>query len=94
VPRRKHKAREVVGAGRPVRAVGFQRVESWRGDDWVVRGVQAGGSSKQYRCPGCDHEVAVGVSHVVVWRADGVEGLAGRRHWHSACWRRRDSVRR
>jgi len=94
LPRRKSKAREAVGAGRPVRAVGYQRVDTWGGEEWVVRGVQAGGSTKEYRCPGCDHEVAIGVAHVVVWRADRPEGVAARRHWHTPCWRRRDVAQR
>lgn len=40
---------------------------------------------KSYRCPGCDHEVAVGQPHVVVWPEEMVDD---RRHWHTTCWRR------
>jgi len=40
---------------------------------------------KVYRCPGCDHEIRAGVSHlVVVPQGDP----ASRRHWHTECWRR------
>lgn len=46
-----------------------------------VRQVQG---DKPYRCPGCDHEVRSGLSHlVVVPLADPDE----RRHWHTECWR-------
>jgi hypothetical protein len=67
---------------------------------WVVRTVSAAGATKPYRCPGCDHEIAAGVPHVVVWPADdrhsGAAGFAtpygrieDRRHWHTACWNAR-----
>lgn len=40
---------------------------------------------KPYRCPGCDHEIRAGVSHLVaIPREDPDE----RRHWHTECWRR------
>jgi hypothetical protein len=36
-------------------------------------------------------EVVPGTAHTVSWRADGIMGeaddLAGRRHWHTHCWR-------
>lgn len=43
---------------------------------------------KVYRCPGCDHEIAIGVAHVVVWPAEGnpESGMEDRRHWHTPCW--------
>jgi len=42
-------------------------------------------SDKVYRCPGCDHEIRRGVSHLVVVPQ---HDLAERRHWHAECWRR------
>jgi hypothetical protein len=55
-------------------------------DDAVdVRHVQPYEARKVYRCPGCDHEIGVGIGHeVVVPRADP----ARRRHWHTGCWYR------
>lgn len=40
---------------------------------------------KEYRCPGCDHEIRAGVEHVVAWRLGEDEH---RRHWHTGCWQR------
>lgn len=59
---------------------------------WVVRSVPGAAASKRYRCPGCAREIAPGVAHLVAWPAE--PGLLGgtvdeRRHWHTACWRRR-----
>ena len=54
-------------------------------NEWVVRPVSGQASEKEYRCPGCDHVVAVGQPHVVAWPPDLVEE---RRHWHTACWHR------
>ncbi|WP_256104114.1 ATP/GTP-binding protein [Streptomyces sp. ODS05-4] len=68
---------------------GFQRSESWQGEDWSVRhvaGAAAGG--KRYRCPGCDQEIPGGVPHVVAWPEYG--GVDDRRHWHKACWNAKD----
>ena len=39
----------------------------------------------------CGLEIGAAVAHTVAWRADGLMGeaddLAGRRHWHTHCWR-------
>jgi hypothetical protein len=40
-------------------------------------------SSKQYRCPGCDHMIRPGLQHLVVVPDDDPET---RRHWHTNCW--------
>jgi hypothetical protein len=55
-----------------------------------VRRVQPYQATKQYRCPGCDHEIGVGVGHVV---AVPREAPDLRRHWHHACWRMRERRR-
>jgi hypothetical protein len=57
--------------------------------DWLVRMIPGGYSEKTYRCPGCDHEIAPGVAHVVVWPADERGDVSDRRHWHTPCWRAR-----
>jgi hypothetical protein len=49
---------------------------------YEVRQVQ---SDKPYRCPGCDHEIRVGIAHLVVVP---VRDADARRHWHTECWRR------
>lgn len=70
---------------------GWKRTETRRGATWTVQPVSATQAVKAYICPGCARSVEPGTSHVVVWRADGVLGdsadLAGRRHWHTHCWR-------
>jgi hypothetical protein len=73
---------------------GAARVVSAADGAWYVRTITAAGAVKEYRCPGCDHEIAVGFPHVVVWPADDGPGWRGgrvedRRHWHSACWNAR-----
>jgi hypothetical protein len=54
-------------------------------DEWVVRPVAGARATKEYRCPGCEHAIAPGTPHVVVWRADRLDE---RRHWHTPCWRK------
>jgi hypothetical protein len=85
-----------MGKGRraePVRPVedalrGSERLESWPDGEWKVRQVSGDGSGKPYRCPGCDHEIRPGLPHVVSWPA-WAGGESERRHWHTACWRKR-----
>jgi hypothetical protein len=70
---------------------GWRRTETRRGASYNVQPVTESQALKAYRCPGCALEVAPGVAHLVVWRADGVLGderdLAERRHWHTHCWK-------
>lgn len=70
---------------------GWKRTETRRGVAWTVQPVTAKQAVKSYVCPGCGRSVREGVAHLVVWRADGVLGdaadVAGRRHWHSHCWK-------
>ncbi|WP_099024508.1 hypothetical protein [Mycolicibacterium palauense] len=62
------------------------------GYDYEVRQVSGARASKIYRCPGCDHEIRVGIAHVVVWPADlGESALDDRRHWHTPCWTHRST---
>ena len=48
--------------------------------------VTGAASTRAYLCPGCQHNIALGTPHVVVWPADGMGGLDDRRHWHTPCW--------
>lgn len=66
-----------------------EHVEEHPDGEWVVRRVTGSAATKPYRCPGCDQEIRPATPHVVSWPADRAEGLAERRHWHSACWRAR-----
>ncbi|GAB2682350.1 hypothetical protein [Thalassiella azotivora] len=69
---------------------GSARRESGPDGDWMVRRVAGTSTTKHYRCPGCDQEVAPGTPHVVAWPADSLTGpdtaVGDRRHWHTACW--------
>jgi len=70
-----------------------ERVES-RGDgDWVVRPVTGSAATKSYRCPGCDQWIAPATPHTVVWPVEksmlSTSALDERRHWHTACWKRK-----
>lgn len=71
--------------------IGGRHTESKRGIVWNVQPVAAASAVKQYTCPGCRLVIAVGVAHLVAWRADGLMGeaddLAARRHWHPHCWK-------
>jgi hypothetical protein len=68
---------------------GSEHLEAQPDGEWFVRSVNGGASVKAYRCPGCQQEIAPGVSHLVVWPADGMLDVTDRRHWHTPCWRRR-----
>ncbi|WP_075739595.1 hypothetical protein [Actinoalloteichus fjordicus] len=57
--------------------------------DWLVRTVPGAQAAKIYRCPGCDHEIRAGISHVVAWPAEDHGGVEDRRHWHTGCWNAR-----
>jgi hypothetical protein len=52
-------------------------------DDVDVQHVQPYQAWKAYRCPGCDHEIALGVGHEVVVPREAPDL---RRHWHTPCW--------
>ncbi len=64
-------------------------VETWRGEEYVVRRLTGSASTKPYRCPGCDQEIRAATPHVVAWPAYD-PAADHRRHWHTACWRARD----
>jgi hypothetical protein len=90
-PRRHHRRDAAGPALDPERALrGIEAVQVWSDGEWMVRTIPGGAAAKQYRCPGCDHEIRAGVPHVVAWPADGLGGPELRRHWHTGCWRARD----
>ena len=59
------------------------------GGDYQVRRLP--GSAKEYTCPACLRPIPAGTAHVVAWPEEAPfglpQGVAGRRHWHSECWR-------
>ena len=96
MPRSNHPRRRGAGDETPEldleRALlGRSRTESKRDGLWNVQPHGSGAATKVYICPGCGLEIVPGTAHVVAWRADGIMGeaddLAGRRHWHTHCWR-------
>src|ERR1700726_1064607 len=80
---------------RPVPPPVARRVETGPdGHEYEVRPIAAAHAFKTYRCPGCDHEIRSGTSHLVVWPADSAgggtqQGIEDRRLWHTPCWTNR-----
>ena len=70
---------------------GGSRIESKAGGLFTVQSVQYSASDKVYTCPACGLDIDASSPHIVAWRADGIMGaaddIAGRRHWHSHCWK-------
>ena len=54
---------------------------------YVVRKISGSTSNKPYRCPGCDQIIPMATPHIVAWLEYDEEG---RRHWHSACWAKKN----
>lgn len=87
VPRRNRPKYAIGDDPRPLSGgLAAQRRETAHDGDWLVRNVPGAHATKLYRCPGCDHEIPVGMAHVVTWPADDYGSVADRRHWHQACW--------
>jgi len=77
-----------------------ERVESFLGEEYVVRRVTGSAATKRYRCPGCQQTIRPATPHTVAWPVLGSmfsgpeeSGLDERRHWHTACWGARDTRR-
>ena len=72
------------------------RVETFRGRDYVVRPITGSASTKPYRCPGCQQVIRPATPHTVAWPvlsssfASDADGLDERRHWHHGCWASRE----
>jgi hypothetical protein len=81
MPRKHRSARDRVGPPAPVAPRLAAPV--WALVGWAD--VRAVIGDKVYRCPGCDHEIRTGVSHLVVVPNEAPDE---RRHWHTECWRR------
>jgi len=91
-PRRHHRADDEPPPLDDARARrGVERVHAGRDGEWLVRTIPGDASVKTYRCPGCDQEIPPGIAHVVAWPADGRGDTGDRRHWHTSCWRSRDT---
>lgn len=61
--------------------------------DWYFRPITGTASTKPYRCPGCEQMIPMATPHTVVWPVQksllSESAIDERRHWHSACWRRK-----
>ncbi|MEE9965518.1 MAG: hypothetical protein K4304_10570 [Propionicimonas sp.] len=79
---------------RPLSVGAFARAETKRDGEWMVQAMSADAATKTYRCPGCNRVFGPGIAHVVVWPRVAPIGSSAavdeRRHWHSACWSRRN----
>ena len=89
MPRRHRSARErevrPEAPGQPLNVA-----PEWaQADGFSVR-TTAGGTGKEYRCPGCQQLIRPGTPHLVVLPEGDV---GGRRHWHTPCWRRELKIR-
>jgi hypothetical protein len=89
MPRQNRRRADEPARSTQPRSVVGERVESWRGEDYLVRSLAGTRSGPPYRCPGCDQLVAASSPHVVVWPADDLDAT-DRRHWHTTCWQSRD----
>jgi hypothetical protein len=77
--------------------VSTERVETYRGQDYLVRRVTGSAATKPYRCPGCHQVIRPATPHTVAWPmvpssfASDAEGIDERRHWHNGCWQARNT---
>lgn len=60
------------------------------GQQAEVRAIQPYQAQKVYVCPGCNNEIAQGVFHFVIVP---LSDPSARRHWHRACFERRETRR-
>lgn len=65
----------------------------YAGQLWSIRHVQGTDSGREFRCPGCQQQIAAATPHTVVWPQEAMQGLDNRRHWHTTCWAARDRRR-
>jgi hypothetical protein len=68
-------------------ATSHQTIEEHHEGIYMVRRITGSGSTKPYRCPGCDQLIPMATPHTVAWLEHDVES---RRHWHTACWNKRE----
>jgi len=89
-PRRNHPKGKRTGGPKPEDrdvSTSFQTVEEHHEGIYTVRKITGSSSSKPYRCPGCDQLIPTATPHIVAWIDDDLES---RRHWHTACWNKKD----
>jgi hypothetical protein len=83
MPRRHRAARDRAdlpeAQGRPLNLA-----PDWAQAEGAVVRAASVGQGKAYRCPGCQQLIQPGTPHLVVVEEGDV---AGRRHWHTPCWR-------
>ncbi len=65
-------------------------IGTYADDQLSVRNVRGDQAVKRYDCPICNQTIAVGVPHVVVVPNDALDH---RRHFHTPCWRTRNTRR-
>jgi hypothetical protein len=75
---------------RDPRVFSTRRVEEHPDGEWVVQRITGSSSVKSYRCPGCDQLIPPATPHVVAWPFEDDKSQEERRHWHTACWGKRD----
>lgn len=68
-------------------AASHQSIEEHQEGIYLVRRITGSSSNKPYRCPGCDQLIPMATPHTVAWIEHDVES---RRHWHTACWNKRE----
>lgn len=86
---RRNRREEIPDLGE-IKVSSYRRAETHTDGDWVVQSISGSTSVKEYRCPGCDMEIKPATPHIVAWPQEDVEQ---RRHWHTACWKKRSHRR-
>lgn len=92
--RRKAAAARAQRLSRPVGPRGpSEELVAKRDGQWWVRTQSGASATKTYTCPGCSRPIPSGAAHVVAWPQVksllSDEAIDERRHWHTACWRRK-----
>ncbi|MCX6452544.1 MAG: hypothetical protein NT174_05655 [Actinobacteria bacterium] len=91
---RKHRRAE---SGEPPVALGNNEWTEEHPDGlYRVRSITGSSSSKPYRCPGCDQIIPLATPHIVAWLEEDEALQSGadfRRHWHKACWTKKNTRR-
>lgn len=62
----------------------------WADDAVETRFIQPYQAVKNYLCPGCNRDIPEGLGHMVAVPIDAPDL---RRHWHRACWNKRETRR-
>jgi len=90
-PRRNHPKRSQKRANNEEEerdiSLSSETIEEHSEGTFRVRKITGSTSTKPYRCPGCDQVIPTATPHIVAWLEEDVES---RRHWHTACWTKRN----